>query len=217
MDTAVKEAVAQADSKAIHDGDLALVEACKHGDIAAFETLVAKYDRKLLRIALRITDDLDDAQEAVQEALLKAYQKLSQFQGTSKFSTWLIRITMNECLMSPRKRNRIAQELPLEDENGSSEFAVSEFADWSPNPEQLYSRSEFREILRHALAALRPRLRAVFVLRDIEGLSINETATALGLHETAVKARLLRARLQLREELSSYFKQGRKAAGAWPD
>lgn len=207
METAAREALVQADTKDIVDEDLALVKASSNGDIAAFETLVGKYDRKLLRIAFRITDNLDDAQEAVQEALFKAYQKLSQFQGNSKFSTWLIRITMNECLMSLRKRNRIAQELVLGDDDGSGDSAPLDLADWAPNPEQLYSRAEFHEILRKALAGLGPRLRAVFVLRDIEGLSISETATALGLHETAVKARLLRARLQLRGNLSHYFKK----------
>ena len=165
---------------------------------------MGKYDRKLLRIALRVTDNLDDAQDAVQESFLKAYQKLSQFQGKSKFSTWLIQITMNECLMKLRQRKRIAQEIAL-DADGSS--GPLDLADWSPNPEQLYSRSEFQEILGNALAALGPRLRTVFVLRDIEGLSIIETATVLGLHATAVKARLLRARLQLREQLSKYFKK----------
>lgn len=209
METATREALVQADTKDIIDEDRALVEACTNGDIAAFETLVGKYDRKLLRIAFRITDNLDDAQEAVQEALLKAYQKLSQFQGNSRFSTWLIRITMNECLMSLRKRNRFAQELVLTNEDGSGDSTPLDLADWSPNPEQLYTRAEFHEILRKVLGVLRPRLRAVFVLRDIEGLSISETAAALGLHETAVKAHLLRARLQLRENLSPYFKKSK--------
>jgi RNA polymerase sigma-70 factor (ECF subfamily) len=114
---------------------------------------------------------------------------------------------MNECLMSLRKRHRVAQDLVLADDDGNGDSAPLDLADWSPNPEQLYSRTEFHEILRKALAVLGPRLRAVFVLRDIEGLSINETAAALGLHETAVKARLLRARLQLRENLSQYFRK----------
>jgi RNA polymerase sigma-70 factor (ECF subfamily) len=207
METAAKQGLVQADTNDILDEDLALVEASTNGDIAAFEELVARYDRKLLRIALRITNNLDDAQDAVQEALLKAYQKLRQFQGNSKFSTWLIRITMNECLMKLRKRKRIAQELPLDDGDYTSEATPLDFADWSPNPEQLYSRSELQEILRKALDGLGPRLQAVFVLRDIEGLSIIETSEALGLYPSAVKARLLRARLRLREDLSQYFKK----------
>lgn len=193
------------------DEDLVLVEASTNGDIAAFERLVAKYDRKLLGIALRITGNPEDGQEAVQEALLKAYQKLRQFQGNSKFSTWLIRITMNECLMKLRKRKRVARELPLGEGDGGLAEPL-DLADWSPNPEQLYSRSELQEILRKELAGLRPGLRMVFVLRDIEGLSIAETAIALGLGESAVKARLLRARLGLRDALSKYFKQPTSAS-----
>ena len=207
METAAKQVMVQPlDNETVNE-DLDLVNASKNGDMAAFEILVRKYDRKLLRIALRITDNLDDAQDAVQESFLKAYQKLTQFQGKSKFCTWLIRITMNECLMKLRKRKRIAQEVALDGKDNHDSSGPLDLADWSPNPEQLYSRSEFQEILRNGLAGLGPRLRAVFVLRDIEGLSIIETATALGLHTSAVKARLLRARLQLREELSKYFKK----------
>ena len=205
MEIAAKTGPMQPDDKTIIDEDLALVDSCTKGDISAFEILVGKYDRKLLRIALRMTDNPDDAQEAVQEALLKVFQKISQFQGNSRFSTWLVRITMNECLMILRKRSRIPQELRIDDENGFESASVK-FADWSPNPEQLYSRSEFHEILRKALGTLGPRLRAVFVLRDIEGLSTHETATALALPESAVKSRLLRARLRLRDHLNKFFK-----------
>jgi RNA polymerase sigma-70 factor (ECF subfamily) len=207
METAARQERVESANSVIVDEDRMLVEASANGDIAAFEALVGKYDRKLLRIALRVTDNLDDAQEAVQDALLKAYQKLTQFEGKSKFSTWLIRITMNECLMKLRKRNRSAQEISLDEGDGDGHVAPLDVADWSPNPEQLYSRSELQEILGKQLQGLRPGLRAVFVLRDIEGLSIAETATALGLHPAAVKARLLRARLQLREQLSRYFRK----------
>jgi RNA polymerase sigma-70 factor (ECF subfamily) len=174
------------------------------GDIAAFEELVRRYDRKLLRIALQVTHNQEDAQEAVQETFLKAYQKLHQFRGNSKLSTWLIRIALNESLMTLRRR-RYTQELPLEYEDPNGEHLPLDVADWSPNPEQLYSRSELQEILRKALEGLPPALRIVFVLRDLEVLSIKETAAALDLHPSAVKARLLRARLQLREKLSRVF------------
>jgi RNA polymerase sigma-70 factor, ECF subfamily len=132
MGTVAKQGLVQRPDTDLESEDLVLVAACANGDIAAFETLVARYDRKLLRIALRITDNLEDAQEAVQEALLKAYQKIRQFQGNSKFSTWLIRITMNECLMRLRKRNRGAQEVSVDDVEGPKATPL-DFADWKPN------------------------------------------------------------------------------------
>lgn len=187
------------------DPDLTLVELIKRGDMAAFEELVRRYDRRLLRIAQQVTHNLEDAQEAVQETFLKAYQKLDQFQGNSKFSTWLIRIALNESLMKVRKQ-RYTQEVPLEYDAPDGEHAAMDVADWSPNPEQLYSNSELQEILRKALGGLLPALRITFVLRDIEGLSIKETAAILDLDASAVKARLFRARLQLRERLSHYFR-----------
>jgi RNA polymerase sigma-70 factor (ECF subfamily) len=207
MEVAANEDSTQFATRHVPDEDLALVESSASGDMAAFEELVRRYDRKLLRIAQQMTRNLEDAQEVVQETFLKAYQGLSRFQRKSKFSTWLIRIAMNESLMKLRKRRRYAQELPLEYEDQDGEILPSDVADWSPNPEQLYGRSELQDILRNALEELRPALRVVFVLRDVEGLSIAETAAALDLHPSAVKARLLRARLQLRETLSKYFRQ----------
>ena len=164
-----------------------------------------RYDRKLLRITQQVTNNLEDAQDAVQEAFLKAYQKLSQFRGNSKFSTWLIRIALNESFMKLRKRRSEPEPIDYEDPNG--ENLPLDIADWSPNAEQHYSRTELREILQKTLSELAPPLRVVFVLRDIEELSIKETAAALDLHPNAVKARLLRARLQLREKLTKYFRE----------
>jgi RNA polymerase sigma-70 factor (ECF subfamily) len=192
-------------SPEVADEDLALVDASASGDVAAFEELVRRYDRKLLRIAQRMTHSLEDAEEVVQDAFLKAYFALSRFERKSKFSTWLIRIVTNECLMKLRKRRRYAAEISLEAPDG--EHLPMDLADWAPNPEQLYARSELREILHEALEQLRPALRVVFVLRDVEGLSIADTAAVLKLREAAVKARLLRARLQLREKLASHFRQ----------
>ena len=206
MELSSMEDLTQSATRYSTDQDLALVEASRRGDIAAFEELVRRYERKLLRITQQVTHSLEDAQDAVQETFLKAYQKLNQFQGTSKFSTWLIRIALNESLMKLRKR-RYAQELPLEYEDPNGENLPLDVADWSPNAEQLYSRTELREILRKALAEMAPILRIVFVLRDVEDLSIKETAAALDLHPNAVKARLHRARLQLREKLSKYFRR----------
>ena len=185
--------------------DLDLVHASKKGDVAAFEQLVNRYDRKLLRIAQSVTRNREDSQDAVQEAFLKAYQNLGQFREDSQFSTWLIRITVNQSLRKLRKQ-RCVRELTLDEgSQGNGDMLPIEVTDWAPNPEQLYWASELRHILTRTLEEVRPPLRAVFVLRDIEGLSIEQTAVVLGLSHAAVKARLWRARLLLREGLNKYF------------
>lgn len=185
--------------------DLALVHASKNGDVAAFEELVKRYDRKLFRIAQHLTHNREDAQDVVQEAFLKAFQHLGQFRENSKFSTWLIRITLNQSLMELRKR-RGTREVSIDNDFQSEEDNLPiDLADWAPNPEELYRAAELREILRKTLQELGPRLRAVFVLRDIEGFSLEQTAEVLDLSVPAVKARSRRARLQLRERLSRYF------------
>ena len=188
--------------------DMSLVHACMEGDAAAFEQLVKRYDTKLFRIAQHITHNREDAQDAVQDAFLKAFRKLAQFKGNSQFSTWLIRIIVNESLMKVRKR-RSSREVSM-DEDFPSEgpSAPYEVADWAPNPEKLYQGSELRNMLRTELQELQPSLRVVFVLRDVEGFSTDQTAEVLELSPAAVKARLWRARLQLRQRLSKYFGVG---------
>ena len=182
-----------------------LVHASKDGDVAAFEQLVKRYDRKLLRIAQGITHNREDSQDAVQETFLKAYQNLATFREDSKFSTWLIRITVNQSLMKLRKQ-RATREVSLdEDFQADGDILPIEVTDWAPNPEQLYWASELRDILIKCLEGLSPTLRTVFVLRDIEGLTIDQTVEVLNVSHTAVKARLWRARLQLRESLNQYF------------
>lgn len=194
--------------------DLTLVHASKRGDISAFEELVKRYDRRLLRIAHHITQNREDAEDVVQEAFLKAFQHLVQFQEKSQFSTWLIRITLNQSLMKLRKL-RSTKEISIDKDFQSEEDNLPiDLADWAPNPEELYRSAELQKILRKTLQELGPGLRVVFVLRDIEGLSLEETTEALGLSLAAVKARSLRARLQLRERLSVYFKAGEFAGVA---
>ncbi len=187
--------------------DLDLVHASKNGDVAAFEQLVRRYDRRLLRIAQSVTHNREDSQDAVQEAFLKAYQNLADFREHSQFSTWLIRITVNQALMKLRKQRTVREVSLDEDFQGEGDMLPVEVTDWAPNPEQLYWASELRHILTQTLEALRPPLRAVFVLRDIECLSIDQTAVVLGLSQAAVKARLWRARLLLREGLNKYFRK----------
>jgi RNA polymerase sigma-70 factor, ECF subfamily len=189
------------------EDDLALVHASQGGDVAAFEELVKRYDRRLLRIAQHMTDSADDAEEAVQAAFFKAYQRLNEFQGNAKFSTWLIRSVVNESLTKLRKR-RTAKELSRDKgAQVDDQDLPFDVADWAPNSEQLYGASELRKILIGSLQELGPGLRTVFVLRNVEGLSTNQTAEILGLNEAAVRSRLFRARLQLREKLSKYFRK----------
>jgi RNA polymerase sigma-70 factor (ECF subfamily) len=187
--------------------DLDLVHATQNGDISAFEQLVGRYDRKLLRIALSVTHNREDSQDVVQEAFLKAFQNLGQFREHSQFSTWLIRITLNQSLMKLRKQRTVREVSLDEDFQAEGEMLSMEVADWSPNPEELYRVSELRQILIKTLEELPRILRTVFVLRDIEALSIDQTAAVLNLSHTAVKARLWRARLQLRELLCEYFRK----------
>ena len=195
----------------VANDDLDLVHATKNGDVAAFEQLVKRYDRKLLRIAQSITHNKEDSQDAVQEAFLKAYQNLSAFREDSKFSTWLFRITVNQSLMKLRKQ-RTRETSLNEDFQADGDVLPKEVTDWAPNPEQLYWASELRDILIKCLAELSPILRTVFVLRDIEGLTIEQTGEVLDVSQAAVKARLWRARLQLREGLSKYFSRQTHAA-----
>src|SRR5499425_1694925 len=187
--------------------ELALVEAAKAGDVGAFEELVRRHDRNVFRIAQHITQNREDAEDVVQDAFFKAYGNLAQFQGQSKFYTWLVRIAVNEALMKLRRR-RPERTVSLDEDVKTEDDSVPrEVADWSPNPEQQYSQAELHEILSKTIQGLPPSFRTVFVLRDVEGLSTEEAAEALDLSIPAVKSRLLRARLQLRERLSRYFQK----------
>lgn len=189
-----------------HD-DMALVQACKRGEVSAFEELVRRYDKKLFRIAQHVTRNREDAQDVVQEAFLRTFRHLDQFQGNSQLSTWLVRITINQSLMKVRKAHR-KKEVQVDQEGFTEMGEISlEAVDWAPNPEERYRSSELRAILVNALETLQPGLSLVFVLRDVEGLSTEQTAAALGLTQAAVKTRLMRARLQLRDRLTPYFKK----------
>ena len=192
--------------------DVALVERVRAGDLSAYDTLVRKYERQLFRISQHITQNREDAEDVMQDAFLKAYEKLDQFQGNAKFYTWLVRIAVNESLMRLRKR-RTSKNVSMDENIETDEGTVPrDFADWAPDPEQNYDNAELSEILRRTIQGLPRGFRVVFALRDVEGLSTEETAEALGLSVPAVKSRLLRARLQLRERLSRHFRGGAKPA-----
>lgn len=184
-----------------------LVERAKAGDASAFTELVEKYERKIYRLARNITNNDEDAEDVLQESFLKAYSHLDSFEGNSKFYTWIVRIAVNEALMKLRKR-KSSKEVSLDEPTDTGEDTmVREIAVWDEDPEQKYSQEELRSILDRAVESLKPAFRTVFQLRDIEELSTEETAEALNISIPAVKSRLLRARLQLREKLTRFFRR----------
>ena len=195
--------------------ETALVAKAQAGDAQAFTDLVNRYERKIYRIAKHITQNDEDAEDVLQETFLKAYEHLGGFQGNSKFYTWIVRIAVNESLMKLRKRKG-DRTVPLDEPMDTGEEMVTrEIAVWEDNPEQRYSREEIQDILERAVESLKPDFRTVFTLRDIEELSTEETAEALGISIPAVKSRLLRARLALREKLTRQFKRKGEDAFAY--
>lgn len=183
-----------------------LVAAAKAGDPKAFEELVNRYEKKIFRLTMNITRNKEDAEDAMQDAFMKAYSHLHTFEQESRFYTWLVRIAANEALMRLRKRraNQFSLDEPIE---GDDEIIPRDIEDWGPSPEQRYAQSELHEILNKVIDQLSPEFRIVFVLRDVEGLSTEETASTLGISVAAVKSRLLRARLRLRQKLDRYFRR----------
>jgi RNA polymerase sigma-70 factor (ECF subfamily) len=191
------------------ENEAALVAEARSGNTEAFSTLVRQYDRYIYRLALNITGNAEDAEDVLQEALLKAYTKLDTFHGESRFYTWLVRIAVNEALMKLRKRGTektVSLDEPIEGDD--KDLIPREVEDWADNPEQRYGKLELQQILKETVDKLEPQFRTVFVLRDIEDLSTEETAKLMGLSVPAVKSRLLRARLKAREMLSQYFRKG---------
>src|SRR6267143_5827098 len=156
---------------------------------------------------MNITRNREDAEDAMQDAFMKAYSHLDKFHEDSRFYTWLVRIAANESLMRLRKRrpNQVSLDEPIQ---GEEDLMPRELEDWGPSPEQRFAQTEMREILSEVIDKLEPEFRLVFVLRDIEELSTEETAKTLGISIPAVKSRLLRARLKLRQKLNRYFRQG---------
>ena len=194
-------------STIVREDEHALVLAAKAGDVAAFEELVNRYERKIFRLAQNITGNREDAEDAMQDAFLKSYAHLKEFQGDSRFYTWLVRIAVNESLMRLRKRkpNQISLDEPV---GTDDDIMPREVEDWGPSPEQRYAQTELQQILNAAIENLDPAYRTVFVLRDVEELSTEEAAALLGISVPAVKSRLLRARLKMREQLQRYFRKG---------
>jgi RNA polymerase sigma-70 factor (ECF subfamily) len=184
-----------------------LVAQARQGNTGAFGELAERYQRNIFRLAQNITQNREDAEDVLQETFMKAYEHLPDFEGNSKFYTWIVRIAVNEALMKLRKRKWDKAVWLDEPVNTGEDTVAREIAVWEDNPEQRFSKEELAEILDKAVNSLAPAYRTVFVLRDIEELSTEETAQALDLTVPAVKSRLLRARLQLRDKLTATFKK----------
>lgn len=171
------------------------------GDIALFEVLMRRHNRRVFRTARAILRSDDDAEDAMQEAYVSAYQHLGDFQGRAKFSTWLTRIAVHAALGKIRKGKRITSLEDLE-EHGEAAMAITEEGRMSTSPEDAASDTELRAALEQAVDALPPTFRTVFVMRAVEELSVTETAEALEIPEETVRTRLHRARGMLREDLT---------------
>jgi RNA polymerase sigma-70 factor (ECF subfamily) len=198
--------------------ELVLLRRARAGDFAAFEDLVNRYERRVHALAWRILGQRQDAEDVVQQTFLSLVEHLASFREESTVATWILRIATNHALKVLRKRRGLPT-APLDvagdADEGYATVPHPEFiAQWRDNPADLAQQTEFRQALELALAELDDKYRVVFVLRDLEGFSIRETAEALGLSEANVKVRLLRARLALRERLTRLF--GDEATRVFP-
>jgi len=195
--------------------DLALVRSAKQGDMAAFEQLIHRHTAMIFRIAMHITRSPEVSEGLVQEAFLRACENMQYFDERTRFSTWLARITAKEALTRLRG-SRSARTHSMDEEPEESWPLGNRIADWRLQPEQFYGRDQLRVILHQGLASLPELHRMVFLLRDIEGLSAADIAELLGLSVPSVKARLLQARLKLRQHLSQFFEHGKRIDGSRP-
>jgi len=183
--------------------EAALIRRVCEGDKEAFFTLVQPCERGVFAAAMSILNNPADAEEVAQEAILKAFSALPKFRGEAKFSTWLIQITINEARLKVRKdRKHLYESVDDQPADENGDYFPKDFADWREIPSEELQRKELREALKRALASLPQRYREVLILRDVQHLSIQETAQVLGIKEGCVKTRLLRARLQMRDALA---------------
>lgn len=189
-----------------HSFDIGLVRRAKAGDLAAFESLTNKYERRVYSLARQILRQEQDAEDVTQQTFLSVLEHLEGFREESSFATWIFRITTHAALKVIRKRkglSTVSLDETTDERDGYDSVAHPEYiADWRQSPEQLVAKNETRRLLDEALAQLDEKHRVIFLLRDVEGFSVKETAETLNLSEANVKVRLLRARLQLREHLT---------------
>lgn len=189
--------------------DSELVRRAKAGELEAFEQLAARYEQKVYSLARRIVQQPEDAEDVTQQTFLSALEHLDGFREEASFSTWLLRVATHAALKVIRKRRGlplVSLEANTEPQEGYDTVPHPEYiADWRESPGQLVEQHETRDLIDGALAELDEKHRVIFLLRDVEGLSVKETADVLGISEVNVKVRLLRARLQLRERLTRAF------------
>ena len=184
--------------------ELELIERVLGGQHQAFRELVRPCERAVFMATQAILKNEADAEDAAQEAILKAFTNLPKFRGDSRFSTWLVRIATNEALMKLRKERRQKLHDSLDDgsKNEKGDYVPQDFADWREIPSEALQTKELRQALSRALTSLTAKHREVFVMRDVQHFTIEETAKLLGIRKSAVKTRLLRARLQMRDALA---------------
>jgi len=183
--------------------ELELIQRVCQGDKEAFYNLVQPCERGIFAAAMAILNNPADAEEVAQEAVLKAFTALPRFRGEAKFSTWLIQITINEARLKLRKdRRHLYESVDEQHTDEQGDCFPKDYADWREIPSEALHRKELREALKRALNSLPPKYREVLILRDVQHLSIQETAQALGITEGSVKTRLLRARFQVRDALA---------------
>jgi RNA polymerase sigma-70 factor (ECF subfamily) len=201
--------VSPLETPALQSEEQKLIQRVRDGEHEGFYELIRPYERRLYSAAFAILHNEADAEDATQEAVLKAFKNLRQFRAESKFSTWLIQITINEARMH-RRKERSGRVEPIDNaKDEDAPYTPRDFADWREIPSEVLERKEIREKLAEALSSLGKIYREVFVLRDMEQFSIEETAKALGISTASVKTRLLRARLMLRDLLAPGL------GGAW--
>jgi RNA polymerase sigma-70 factor (ECF subfamily) len=201
--------VGSLESPAQQDYEQRLIQRIRDGEHEAFYELIRPYERRVYAAAVAILRNETDAEDCAQETVLKAFKHIRQFRAEARFSTWLIQIAVNEARMRRRKERADLVEPIDKDKNEEGSYMPRDFADWREIPSEVLERKEVREQLAEALASLGQMYREVFVLRDMEQLSIEETANALGISTASVKTRLLRARLMLRDLLAP------RVGGAW--
>ena len=187
------------------EDDFLLVDRVLAGDRRAFEPLVRKHERRVFRVTLAVLGNIEDAEEAMQDTFIKAFRHLDQFRKQSRFTTWLTRIAVNEAIQKRSARKNFVQ--LTEAESAEEQFAPKRYEPWKSNPEQLYGKQELHRIVEAAIRSLPQIYREAFVLRDVEELSAEEAAEALEISVPALKSRLLRARLMMRETLAEKFEE----------
>ncbi len=191
--------------------DLALIASVLDGDRRAFEPLVRKHERRVFRVTLAVLGNIEDAEEAMQDTFVKVFRHLDRFRGESRFTTWLTRIAVNEAL---QKRQSRKDSVSLDESRGIEEqFVPRRFESWRADPEKSYGRQELRRIIETAIQTLPALYREAFILRDVEEMTAEEAAEVVGITVPALKSRLLRARLMIRESLSASLEEPPTFAG----